>query len=89
VPVGDQPRYIERQIRDVLLKYISRPNAVILAVTAANVDLANSNGLKLAHEVDPDGKSFSCHFTIAVKSDHHRRLTGTRTIGVLTKIDLM
>lgn len=39
----------------MLMKYISRPNAVILAVTAANVDLANSDGLKLAREVDPEG----------------------------------
>lgn len=68
VPVGDQPRDIERQIRDMLNKYISKPNAIILAVTAANTDLANSDGLKLAREVDPDG---------------------TRTIGVLTKVDLM
>jgi len=67
-PVGDQPRDIERQIRDMLLKYISKPNAIILAVTAANTDLANSDGLKLASEVDPDG---------------------ARTVGVLTKVDLM
>lgn len=68
VPVGDQPRDIEKQIRDMVLKQISKPNAIILAVTAANVDLANSDGLKLAREVDPEGQ---------------------RTIGVLTKIDLM
>ncbi|EHY54151.1 vacuolar protein sorting-associated protein 1 [Exophiala dermatitidis] len=68
VPVGDQPRDIERQIREMVLKQISKPNAIILAVTAANVDLANSDGLKLAREVDPEGQ---------------------RTIGVLTKIDLM
>ncbi|KAK5071170.1 vacuolar protein sorting-associated protein 1 [Lithohypha guttulata] len=68
VPVGDQPRDIERQIRDMVLKQIQKPNAIILAVTAANVDLANSDGLKLAREVDPEGQ---------------------RTIGVLTKIDLM
>ncbi|PWN47183.1 hypothetical protein IE53DRAFT_349615 [Violaceomyces palustris] len=68
VPVGDQPRDIERQIRDMVLKFIAKPNAVILAVTAANTDLANSDGLKLAREVDPDG---------------------TRTVGVLTKVDLM
>jgi dynamin 1-like protein len=52
----------------MLLKYITKPNAIILAVTAANQDLANSDGLKLAREVDPEG---------------------LRTIGVLTKIDLM
>jgi len=68
VPVGDQPKDIEKQIKDMLLKYISRPACIILAVTAANTDLANSDGLKLAREVDPEG---------------------TRTIGVLTKVDLM
>lgn len=41
---------------------------MILALTAANTDLANSDALKLAREVDPDGE---------------------RTIGVVTKIDLM
>ncbi|KAF2754778.1 vacuolar sorting protein 1 [Pseudovirgaria hyperparasitica] len=68
VPVGDQPRDIERQIREMVLKQISKTNAIILAVTAANTDLANSDGLKLAREVDPEGQ---------------------RTIGVLTKVDLM
>lgn len=68
VPVGDQPKDIEKQIKDMLLKFISKPNAIILSVNAANTDLANSDGLKLAREVDPEG---------------------TRTIGVLTKVDLM
>ncbi|BGP37737.1 vacuolar protein sorting-associated protein 1 [Rhodotorula kratochvilovae] len=68
VPVGDQPRDIEVQIRNMLLKFIQKPNSIILAVTAANTDLANSDGLKLAREVDPEG---------------------LRTIGVLTKVDLM
>ena len=66
--MGDQPRDIERQIRDMLHKYISKPACIILAVTGANTDLANSDGLKMAREVDPEG---------------------TRTIGVLTKVDLM
>ncbi|GAA5958159.1 hypothetical protein JCM3765_002833 [Sporobolomyces pararoseus] len=68
VAVGDQPRDIEVQIRNMLLKFIQKPNSIILAVTAANTDLANSDGLKLAREVDPEG---------------------LRTIGVLTKVDLM
>ncbi|TPX57912.1 hypothetical protein PhCBS80983_g03475 [Powellomyces hirtus] len=68
VPVGDQPKDIEKQIRDMLMKFITKNNAIILAVTAGNTDLANSDGLKLAREVDPEG---------------------VRTIGVLTKIDLM
>ncbi|RLV95184.1 Vacuolar protein sorting-associated protein 1 [Spathaspora sp. JA1] len=68
VPVGDQPKDIERQIRDMIMKFISKPNAIVLSVNAANTDLANSDGLKLAREVDPEG---------------------SRTIGVLTKVDLM
>ena len=56
VPVGDQPRDIERQIKEMVLKQISKPNAIILAVTGANTDLANSDGLKLAREVDPEGQ---------------------------------
>ncbi|KAI6149620.1 Dynamin central region-domain-containing protein [Pisolithus tinctorius] len=68
IPVGDQPSDIERQIRNLVLDYISKPNSVILAVSPANVDLANSDALKLARSVDPQGR---------------------RTIGVLTKLDLM
>ena len=52
----------------MLFKYISKPACIILAVTTANTDLANSDGLKMAREVDPED---------------------TRTIGVLTKVDLM
>ena len=36
-------------------EFISNPNAIILAVTAANQDLANSDGLKMARSVDPEG----------------------------------
>ncbi|KAG6865649.1 hypothetical protein C0991_000568 [Blastosporella zonata] len=68
IPVGDQPSDIERQIRNLILDYISKPNSVILSVSPANVDLANSESLKLARQVDPQGR---------------------RTIGVLTKLDLM
>lgn len=56
VPVGDQPKDIEIQIRDLILKYISNPNCIILAVTAANTDMATSEALKVAREVDPDGQ---------------------------------
>jgi len=83
VPVGDQPKDIEKQIRDMILKYITKPNAIILAVTAANTDLANSDGLKLAREVDPEGTS------AANQRVSNHVFTGNRTIGVLTKIDLM
>lgn len=68
VSVGDQPADIEFQIHDMCMQYISNPNAVILAVTAGNTDLANSDALKMAREVDPEGN---------------------RTVGVITKLDLM
>lgn len=68
VPLGDQPANIEEQIREMCFKFISNPNSIILAVTAANTDLANSDALKMAKHVDPEG---------------------LRTIGVLTKLDLM
>lgn len=51
VPVGDQPADIEVQIRNMLMEYISQENCLILAVTPANSDLANSDALKLAKEV--------------------------------------
>lgn len=48
VPVGDQPQEIEALLRNMILQYISSPSCLILAVTAANVDLANSDALQLA-----------------------------------------
>jgi GTP-binding protein EngB required for normal cell division len=68
VPVGDQPPDIEKQIQDMCLDFIQNPNAIILAVTGANTDLANSDAIKMAQSVDP---------------------LGLRTVGVLTKVDLM
>lgn len=56
VPVGDQPADIEQQVRSIVLEYARNPHAIILAVSAANVDLANSEALKLAREVDPEGR---------------------------------
>lgn len=55
LPVDDQPIDIEDQIRDLILKYISNPKSIILAVTPANIDFATSEALKLAKQVDPDG----------------------------------
>ena len=68
VPVGDQPPDIEKQIREMILSYIKRDSCLILAVSPANSDLANSDALTLSRMVDPDGK---------------------RTIGVITKLDIM
>ena len=48
VPVGDQPKDIEQQLRDLVLHYINSPNSLILAVSPANSDLANSDAIKIA-----------------------------------------
>jgi dynamin 1-like protein len=68
IPTGDQPHDIEARINELTMKYITPKTAIIMAVCSANVDLANSDALKLARKVDPMGE---------------------RTLGVITKIDLM
>lgn len=56
VPVGDQPSDIEAQIRTMIMSYIKLPSCLILAVTPANSDLANSDALQMAGVADPDGR---------------------------------
>lgn len=68
VPIDGQPKSIVQDLENMARTYIKGDNAIILAVTPANADLATSDALHLAREVDPAGK---------------------RTIGVLTKIDIM
>uniref|UniRef100_A0A8C2WNP8 Dynamin-2 n=1 Tax=Cyclopterus lumpus TaxID=8103 RepID=A0A8C2WNP8_CYCLU len=55
VAVGDQPLDIEHQIREMLMQFITKESCLILAVTPANMDLANSDALKISKEVDPQG----------------------------------
>ncbi|XP_060740786.1 dynamin-1-like protein isoform X4 [Tachysurus vachellii] len=78
VPVGDQPKDIEVQIRELILQYISNPNCIILAVTAANTDMATSEALKVAREVDPDGRR-----TLAVVTKLDLMDAGTDAMDVL------
>ncbi|KOB66120.1 Uncharacterized protein OBRU01_22251, partial [Operophtera brumata] len=54
--VRDQPEDIENQITKLIIKYIGNPNSIILAVTAANTDMATSEAIKMSKEVDPDGR---------------------------------
>ncbi|GAA5988977.1 hypothetical protein JCM10908_006254 [Rhodotorula pacifica] len=63
----DQPEELKDKIAALCDKYIRAPN-IILAVCAADVDLANSPALRAAKKVDP---------------------LGMRTIGVVTKMDLI
>lgn len=59
VPVGDQPADIEHQIRDMIMQFVTKDNCLLLAVSPANSDLANSDALKIAKEVDPQGQGAS------------------------------
>ena len=68
VPIGDQPQNIEQITKDMARRYAEDPLTIILCVIAANSDIATSDGLKLAKEID---------------------VTGSRTLGVLTKLDIM
>jgi dynamin-like GTPase MGM1, mitochondrial len=63
----DQPETLKEKISQLCEKYIKDTN-VILAISAADVDLANSTALRASRKVDPKG---------------------LRTIGVITKMDLV
>ena len=54
-PIGDQPRDIEEQVIKMVKGYIKNPSCIIVAVTKATDDSANSESLKLAREVDKEG----------------------------------
>lgn len=53
---GDQPETIEEQINELIYEYISKPTTIILAISAANNDIATSESLKLARNADPTGE---------------------------------
>ncbi|KZT73043.1 hypothetical protein DAEQUDRAFT_662860 [Daedalea quercina L-15889] len=63
----DQPETLKDKIANLCERYIREPN-IVLAVCAADVDLANSPALRASRKVDP---------------------LGLRTIGVVTKMDLV
>ncbi|XP_076270750.1 dynamin related protein 1 isoform X4 [Rhynchophorus ferrugineus] len=78
VPVGDQPVDIERQIRELVIKYTANPNSIILAVVTANTDMATSESLAIAKDVDPDGRR-----TLAVVTKLDLMDAGTDAIDIL------
>lgn len=67
VEAADQPAALKNKIREICTRYLEAPN-IILAISAADVDLANSAALRAAKMADPQGH---------------------RTIGVVTKLDLV
>ncbi|CAJ0957376.1 unnamed protein product [Ranitomeya imitator] len=68
VAVADQPQDIGQQIKKMIKKYIEKQETINLAVVPSNVDIATTEALKMAQEVDPSGE---------------------RTLGILTKPDLV
>jgi dynamin 1-like protein len=78
VAVGDQPDDIELQIRTLIEQFINNPNSIILAVSPANVDMATSESLKMARDIDPDGRR-----TLAVITKLDLMDAGTDAIDIL------
>uniref|UniRef100_A0A2K6C1P3 MX dynamin like GTPase 1 n=1 Tax=Macaca nemestrina TaxID=9545 RepID=A0A2K6C1P3_MACNE len=68
VAVGNQPPDIGYKIKTLIRKYIQRQETINLVVVPSNVDIATTEALSMAQEVDPEGD---------------------RTIGILTKPDLV
>ncbi|XP_078265775.1 interferon-induced GTP-binding protein Mx3-like isoform X2 [Rhinoraja longicauda] len=68
VAVGNQPHDIGDQIKRLIKKFIEKQETINLVVVPCNVDIATTEALKMAQEVDP---------------------TGDRTLGILTKPDLV
>lgn len=52
IPIGEQPQDIEEKIKEIVKFYIQNPNSLLLTVLPANIDLATSDALKVAKEVD-------------------------------------
>ncbi|CAO2632552.1 Interferon-induced GTP-binding protein Mx1 [Lemmus lemmus] len=68
VAVGNQPIDIGHQIKELIKTYIKKQETINLVVVPSNVDIATTEALSMAQEVDPEGD---------------------RTIGILTKPDLV
>nr|XP_016847945.1 PREDICTED: interferon-induced GTP-binding protein Mx1 isoform X2 [Anolis carolinensis] len=68
VAVGNQPTNIGEQIKKLIKNFIDKEETVNLVVVPCNVDIATTEALKMAQEVDPEGE---------------------RTLGILTKPDLI
>ncbi|XP_027012048.2 interferon-induced GTP-binding protein Mx2-like [Tachysurus fulvidraco] len=56
VPVKGQPEDIGHQIKNLIWKYVKKDQTINLVVVPCNVDIATTEALKMAQEVDPEGK---------------------------------
>ncbi|XP_073687898.1 interferon-induced GTP-binding protein Mx3-like [Garra rufa] len=55
VPVEGQPEDIGKQIKRLIMKYIKKCETVNLVVVPCNTDIATTEALQMAQEVDPEG----------------------------------
>ncbi|XP_050379084.1 phragmoplastin DRP1E-like [Argentina anserina] len=78
VAVEGQPESIVQDIENMVRSYIAKPNCIILAITPANQDVATSDAIKMAREVDPTGDRT---FGVLTKLDLMDR--GTNALDVL------
>ncbi|CAH2219119.1 interferon-induced GTP-binding Mx1-like isoform X1 [Pelobates cultripes] len=68
VAVGGQPKDIGDKIKRLIKQYIQKQETICLVVVPCNVDIATTEALEMAREIDPNGE---------------------RTLGILTKPDLI
>ncbi|XVE74632.1 hypothetical protein DITRI_Ditri12bG0032800 [Diplodiscus trichospermus] len=78
VAVEGQPDSIVEDIENMVRSYVEKPNCIILAITPANQDIATSDAIKLAREVDPTGERT---FGVLTKLDLMDK--GTNAVDVL------
>ncbi|XP_073687802.1 interferon-induced GTP-binding protein Mx2-like [Garra rufa] len=55
VPVEGQPEDIGKQIKRLIMKFITKHETINLVVVPCNTDIATTEALKMAQEVDPEG----------------------------------
>ncbi|KAL0308717.1 UNVERIFIED_CONTAM: Dynamin-related protein 1E [Sesamum radiatum] len=78
VAVEGQPESIVQDIENMVRTYVEKPNCIILAISPANQDIATSDAIKLAREVDPSGERT---FGVLTKLDLMDK--GTNALDVL------
>lgn len=78
VAVEGQSETIVQDIENMVRSYVDKPNCIILAITPANQDIATSDAIKLARDVDPTGERT---FGVLTKLDLMDK--GTNAVDVL------
>ncbi|XP_027341710.1 dynamin-related protein 1C isoform X3 [Abrus precatorius] len=77
-PNEGQQESIVQDIENMVRSYVEKPNCIILAISPANQDIATSDAIKIAREVDPSGERT---FGVVTKLDLMDK--GTNAVDVL------